>query len=150
MAALLGGRHMAAQIAYYMREVLAKCMMLLFVVVFLKLLRRTDLAGIAATLLLTGAFAGTGSGDPVIRVAVIGTGVAVVMVVLARFGLLALIAATLVTSILSEFPITYKVSAWYSTASFTALAIVMALAMFAFYTATANTRDPCARCWYAG
>ena len=69
-----------------------------------------------------------------------GTWVAMMMVVLARFGLLALIAANLVISILSEFPVTYKLSTWYSTASFTALAIVMALAMFAFYTATANTR----------
>ena len=75
-----------------------------------------------------------------IRASVMGTGTAVMMVVLARFGLLPLVAAALATAVLSEFPVTYKVSAWYSAASFTALAVVMALAIFGFYAATVTTR----------
>jgi hypothetical protein len=142
MAVLSGGRHLAAQLALYAGDVLTKSMTVLFLVFFLRLLlRRTDLAGIAATLLMTAAFAGSGSGDPVTRVALMGTGAAAMMIVLARFGFLTLLTAAFSASVLTEFPVTYKVSAWYSTASFTALAVVVALALFGFYAATAGTRE---------
>jgi hypothetical protein len=139
--ALLGGRHMAAQFPFYISDVLVKCMTVLFLVFLFKvLLRSTGLTVTAATLLMTAAFAGTGTGDPVIRTTLVLTGTALMMAGLARFGFLSFVVASLATSVLTEFPVTYRISAWYSTASFTALAVVIALAVFGFFAATVSTR----------
>jgi hypothetical protein len=138
---LLGGRHMAAHFTFYVSDLLTKCMTVLFLLFLLKvLLRRTELAVAAATLLLTAAFAGAATGDPLIRAALMLTGTGLMMTGLARFGFLAFTVAALATSILTEFPVTYRISAWYSTASFTALAVVIALTVFGFFAATVSTR----------
>jgi len=138
---LLGGRYMAAQFPFYVSDLLLKCMTVLFLVFLFKvLLRNTGLTVTAATLLMTAAFAGTGTGDPVLRAAVVLTGTALMMTGLTRFGFLSFAVASLATTVLTEIPITYRISAWYSTASFTALAVVIALAVFGFFAATVSTR----------
>jgi serine/threonine-protein kinase len=138
---LLGGRHMASQLSFYVSDLLTKSMTVLFLVFLLKvLLRNTGIAIIAATLLMTAAFAGTGTGDPVVRAAVMGTGTALMMTGLARFGFLPIVVGALATSMLVESPVTYRISAWYSSVSFTVLAITIALTLFGFFAATVSTR----------
>jgi hypothetical protein len=151
VTALLGGRHIVAQLALGVSDRLLQSMTVLFFVFLLRLvLRRTDLAGIATAVLLTAVFAGTGAGDPVIRTALMATGTGLMVAGLARFGFVTLVAAALTSVFLTEFPITYKVSAWYSAASFTALGLVMGLAIFAFYAATVTTRKSMGRLLDAG
>jgi hypothetical protein len=70
-----------------------------------------------------------------------GSGTALLVAGLARFGLLTITVGALATSILTGFPVTYRISAWYSTASFAALAVVAVLAIFGFFAATVSTRQ---------
>ncbi len=62
----------------------------------------------------------------------------VVMVVLMRFGLLALAAAFFVSRLFSRFPITLDFSTWYAAGSLLAMLAVIAVAGYAFHTALAG------------
>jgi hypothetical protein len=53
--------------------------------------------------------------------------------VMIRFGLLALVANFVVYSVLSNFPLTFQVSAWYSGISVTAILLIAAMAFYGFY-----------------
>jgi hypothetical protein len=144
--ALLGGRFMAAQFAFYLSDLLTKSMTVLFLLFLVKLLlRHTGVAVAVTSVLMTTAFAGTGTGDPVIRAVVMGSGTALLVTGLARFGLLTIAVGALGTSILIGFPVTYRISAWYSTASYAALAAVTALAVFGFFASTAGARPKLGR-----
>jgi hypothetical protein len=55
------------------------------------------------------------------------------VIILLRFGILALIADQLISQILFIFPITTQVSAWYSGIGLTGLVILLAFALYAFY-----------------
>ena len=99
-------------VSFYISDGLAGCMTVLFLVFLFKvLLRNTGLTVAAATLLMTAAFAGTGTGDPVIRAALVLTGTALMMTGLARFGFLSFVVASLATAVLTEFPVTYRFTA---------------------------------------
>jgi hypothetical protein len=60
--------------------------------------------------------------------------VGIIMFVLFRFGLLAFIASALFYSLLLAFPITAQFSAWYSKIGLTGLALLLAMALYAFHT----------------
>ena len=72
--------------------------------------------------------------DPLSRIA-LGSLVALGILVLLRFGLLPLVAATFVHWVLLYFPITSDFSAWYSGASLIALGTILALAVWSFRAA---------------
>jgi hypothetical protein len=63
---------------------------------------------------------------------------AIEVVILFRFGLVAYIAAMYVTNILVLLPLTLDLSAWYIGSSFFVLAVVAALAAWAFRTTLAG------------
>ena len=59
--------------------------------------------------------------------------VAATVFVLVRFGLLAVVASTLVHNLLFASPLTPDISAWYAGTSFSVVLMVLALAGFGFY-----------------
>lgn len=63
---------------------------------------------------------------------------ALLVFMLARFGVLALIVALSVSSTLQDFPLTTDFSAWYAGSSLFAIASVLVLTAYALYTALAG------------
>jgi len=64
--------------------------------------------------------------------------VAVQLVVLIRFGLVAAICASVIAGNLADQPITLDLSVWYSGTSVLVLALLLALVLFGFYTSLAG------------
>jgi serine/threonine protein kinase len=100
------------------------------------LLRREWVAGVAVIILMTipamfgerpvlGAIAG-----------IIVFGMA--LVILIRFGLLALVVALVLTNVLQAYPITGHFAEWYAAPTTLVFVLVLALAAFGFYTSTAG------------
>ena len=71
---------------------------------------------------------------------VYGAVTAALLVVLMRFGLLAVMAATFCMLLLSAFPVTSNLGAWYVEASYFALAIAAGMAIFGFITSLGGRR----------
>lgn len=60
------------------------------------------------------------------------------LVVLIRYGLLALVMALCTQGILEDFPLTAHLSAWYAEPTIFVFSIILAAAIFGFYTSTAG------------
>jgi serine/threonine-protein kinase len=60
------------------------------------------------------------------------------MLILIRFGLLAMVVMLALQNILGAYPLTAHVSAWYGEPTIFVLAVLFALALFGFYTSTAG------------
>jgi uncharacterized membrane protein len=56
------------------------------------------------------------------------------VIVMIRFGLLALVASDMVYEILQKFPLTTQGSAWYAGISLAGILLIAALTFYAFYT----------------
>jgi hypothetical protein len=65
---------------------------------------------------------------------------AATFILLARVGLIAAIAATLVANLLPQFPVTWPLTAWYSGIGLLGIALLGALAIAAFRIATTPAR----------
>jgi hypothetical protein len=106
----------------------------LFVLFLLRAMLRKEWAAAVAWVLLFSLFSAAASEfDPVATVgALIFSGLAVFVMI--RFGLLALVASFVVSSLLSNFPLTFQGSAWYSGISLTGILLIAAMAFYGFYT----------------
>jgi hypothetical protein len=62
----------------------------------------------------------------------------IAMVLLIRFGLLALLVAFTLRNMLSAYPLTAHVTAWYGEPTIFVYSVLLAIAIFAFYTSTAG------------
>ena len=113
------------------------CVFLLLV--FLKLMRHQMPALITVWIILT-AFATLVSQSTLIMVPLISVTTLLAVFVMRRFGLLALTTAAVVAHLLIFFPVTTELTAWYATDFTIALAISVALAAFAAYTAVGGAR----------
>jgi len=110
---------------------------LLFFFLLRTMLRRMWLA--AAAFIVVGALGGIGSGHGSLLDLVSGVLFgALTILILTRFGLLVLIAATLVDRSLRSFPLTADFSTWYAGSTLLAIASVLALTAYALYTALAG------------
>jgi hypothetical protein len=147
VTALLGGRHIVQQLVFYLDDAISKAMIVLFLIFVLRLVVRSG--GVATALCVTiMTFAAiswtppgvteTGSRDPVVLAVVIGTGAALVIFALTRFGLLTTVTAILTLSILTEFPVTADLSSWYFGTAITGLIAVLAMAAYSYHTAVAG------------
>jgi len=130
----LGARAIVAQIA--LASVLATFFWLgaLFVLFLLRTLLRKEWAAAVAWVLLFTGFAVADSGlDPVALVgSVIFFGLAVIVMI--RFGLLALVANFMVYDILQSFPLTLQGSSWYAGISLAGILLMAAITFYGFYT----------------
>jgi hypothetical protein len=62
------------------------------------------------------------------------------LVLLFRCGLLALVVALCMTNILEAFPLTSHFTAWYAESAVFVFSLILALALFGFYTSTAGKK----------
>ncbi len=100
------------------------------------LLRREWVAGVAVcTVMLIPAFFGERPLPDVIT-GIIVFGMA--LVILIRFGLLALVVALVLTNVLQAYPITGHFAEWYAEPTILVFVLILALAAFGFYTSTAG------------
>src|ERR1039457_6999783 len=112
---LLGGRHAASQLLYSVDYAVANSMALLFVLLVLRLMLRNVIAAAAASVLIfTLIIIGTGSGNPSLNAIGVALGATLLILMLMRYGLLALASAVLVYSVLTGFPVTTDLSSWYA------------------------------------
>jgi hypothetical protein len=131
---LLGARTIIADVALTVLWGPFFWLAFLFVLFLLRALLRKEWAAAVAWVLLFTFFSAAGSQfDPVdTGGTLIFSSLAVFVMI--HFGLLALVANLVVYSILSNFPLTFQVSAWYSGISVTAILLIAVMAFYGFYT----------------
>jgi serine/threonine protein kinase len=100
------------------------------------LLRREWVAGAALITLMTipAMFGETPILDMIASIIVFG----MALVILIRFGLLALVVALVLTNVLQAYPITGHFAEWYAEPTILVFVLILALAAFGFYTSTAG------------
>jgi hypothetical protein len=131
---LLGARTIIADVALTVLWGPFFWLAFLFVLFLLRAMLRKEWAAAVAWVLLLTFFSAAGSQfDPVDTVGTLIFSSLAVFVMI-RFGLLALVANLVVYSILSNFPLTFQVSAWYSGISVTAILLIAVMAFYGFYT----------------
>jgi serine/threonine protein kinase len=97
-------------------------------------LRKQWLAVLAALLILC--VPSLFATHPVLHVTFELISLSIGLIVLIRFGLLAVMAALWTFSLLFAYPLTVHLSAWYAGPTFFALFVILAVAIFGFYTST--------------
>jgi hypothetical protein len=108
-----------------------------FVFFLLRLLLRKEwLAAVALVTLMTlpVLFAENPVSNAIGSVVIFG----LALLILTRFGLLALAMALVLNNVLLAYPITGHLSAWYAEPTILVFVLILALALFSFYTSTAG------------
>lgn len=133
---LLGGRFTLAVVLQTFQRSLYHALLFLLIMVLLKrLLRRTWLAGVLATILIGLEFMPLGS-HPAVSWLTLGLGVVGVGVwALTQFGIVPIVVGGLVGTLLIQAPVTLDPTRWYADIGLFCLAIVAAIAIFGFVTA---------------
>jgi serine/threonine-protein kinase len=100
------------------------------------LLRREWVAGAAVIAVMTipAMFGATPILNAIASIIVFG----MALVILIRFGLLALVVALVLTNVLQAYPITGHFAEWYAEPTILVFGLILALAAFGFYTSTAG------------
>jgi hypothetical protein len=131
---LLGSRSVVAVAFWSVVSPVFFALAMLFILVLLRLLLRREWAAVALFVLILTAGEVLRSASPLLY------GIADVLAygatvwVVARFGLLALVVALQVTTILQWFPITTDLSAWYAGIGLTGVCLLLGLTFYGFYT----------------
>jgi len=113
------------------------CVFLLLL--FLRLMRREMLALITVWIILT-AFATLISKSSLISVPLISLTTFLAIFAMRRYGLLAITTASVLAHLLIFFPVTTDLTAWYAIDAAIAMAISLALTLFAAYTAVGGAK----------
>ncbi len=133
-AEFLGVRPIIAELSSQMNGAIAISLALLFVLFLLRvLLRRQWAAGVAFVVIFT-LLGALQSDAPVVigvRDLVANT---LIVIILVRFGLVALIASNVFEVFLGSFPLTSETSAWYAGIGFAGILVMIAMAGYGFYT----------------
>jgi serine/threonine-protein kinase len=134
---LLGVRPALGALLFYILFFLLFSLLIFFLLFLLRLLVRKDWIA-ALIVVLVGAGTNTSGEDAVptfLAAAVIWISI---VLVLKKFGLLALIVGFVVQNILSVFPTTSHMSRWYSSAGLAGIVVIALAAAYGFYTALAG------------
>jgi len=134
---LLGARDLAANLIDQSQGALGSTLVLLFLFFLLRVLLRRDWLA-AAVFTLIGMAVGLSSEIPAIGMPITAIYFLGALLVLLRFGLLAMIAVELAWSFLSSSALTVDPSRWYFGQSLVVLLLVAALAAWGFRTALAG------------
>jgi len=135
---LLGGRYCLGELLHFQVTAIAGGLSVLLLMLLLRfVLRKQSLA--AGTYVLYGAVVlSMGVGHPYVSWLIGALAATLVLLLLIRFGLLAIVGYTYVRLLLT-FPITSDLSAWYAgSATLLPLGVIVALAGYSFYLSTAG------------
>ncbi len=134
---LLGVRPALGALMFYTLFFLLYSLLIFFLLFLLRLALRKDWIA-ALVVVLVGAATNTGGDDPIptfIFAAVIWLSI---VLILKKFGLLALVVGLVVQNILAVFPTTSHLSRWYSSAGLAGIVVIALAAAYGFYTALAG------------
>ena len=129
--ALLGGQGIAVTIGTMLMNSLTNIFPLLVLLVFRIVVRRDWLAVVLFTAVFTQI--NTTINDGVMTYVFVAMVQMVSVLVVLRFGLLAMMTAQLVQQALIKFPVTTSLSEWYAPSGLVGLGIALGLAVVAFY-----------------
>ncbi len=130
----LGVRPIIAELSSRVNGAIAISLALLFVLFLLRvMLRRQWAAGVAFVIIFTllGALQSDAPAVIGVRDLIVNT---LTVIILVRFGLVALIASNVFGVFLGSFPLTSETSAWYAGIGFAGIVVMIAMACYGFYT----------------
>jgi hypothetical protein len=111
---------------------------LFFIFFLVRLLVRNQWVAVAAIVLVFAVPAAYGTENPVLHAVENALVFGTALLLLVRFGLLALLVALCVNNVLQAYPLTGHFAEWYAQPTILVYVLVTALAVFGFYTATAG------------
>jgi len=123
-------------------ETLITAFIFSFIVLFLGLLLRRKWLGVAAVLLINVGLAilqGFANNTSTAETVATIVGLSLIVLAVARFGVVAMISLTWFTDIFNR-PVTTEISAWYAGEFVMYVLVLIALAVFGFYTSTAGQK----------
>jgi len=134
MRLLLGGRHIVSGTLGMLIGSIFTGLVVLFLIFLLRLLLKNQWAAAAVFLLVMTASDALPSETPLLIAPFLAIAWVLLVLVLMRFGLVAAITAFFVNTVLTAFPITTQTSAWYAGIGLSALVVITAVTLYAFYT----------------
>jgi Protein kinase domain len=132
---LLGLRRMASALLLNVSGCAFLALTYFFIFFLLRLVLRKQWLAVLVTLLLV-SVPWLFREQPVLNVAYQLSYWGILLLLLIRFGLLALMVALCVFSFLFAYPLTTHLSAWYAGSTFFAMLVILGAALFGFYTST--------------
>ena len=137
-AALIGGRRMVGESLFLIDDALYKALGILFLIFLARtVLKKQWLAAGVITLLLAGILA-LNEPSPLIGWPVNIVFFGVMVLVLMRYGLLALVVGMFLSIFIGSFPLGTNFSAWYASQIVYTVAVVLVVALFGFRSALAG------------
>ena len=132
-SALLGVRPAISLVLLYVLVFVVWALAIFFFLFLLRLLLKRDWLA-AIVLVLIGAGTNQGGEYPIVTFALLGIIWLSILLVLRRFGMLALVVGLVVQNVLTVFPTTSHFSRWYASAGLTGIVVILGLAIYGFYT----------------
>jgi len=136
-ATLLGVRPALGALLFYMLFFLLYSLLIFFLIFLLRLALRRDWI-VALVVVLLGAGTNSGGEYPISTFIFAAFIWGSIVIVLRKFGLLALIVGFVVQNVLVVFPTTSHLSRWYSSAGLAGIVVIALAAVYGFYTALAG------------
>jgi serine/threonine-protein kinase len=134
---LLGVRPALGALLFYILFFVLDSLLIFFLLFLLRLILRKDWIA-ALVLVLVGAATDTGGEYPVATFVFAAVIWASVVMILKKFGLLALVVGFVVQNVLIVFPTTAHFSRWYANAGLAGIVVIALAAAYGFYTALAG------------
>ena len=138
-SALLGVRPALGALLLYILFFVLYSLLIFFLIFILRLALRRDWIA-ALVVIVLGAATNTSGEYPIATFIFAAIIWASIVLILRRFGLLALIVGLVVQNILVVFPTTSHLSRWYSSAGLAGMVVIAAAAFYGFYTALGGQR----------
>jgi hypothetical protein len=134
---LLGVRPALGALLFYILFFVLYSLLIFFLLFLLRLILRKDWIA-ALVLVLVGAGTNTGGEYPVATFIFVAFIWVSIVLVLKKFGLLALVVGSVVQNVLIVFPTTSHLSRWYSNAGLAGIVVIALAAAYGFYTSLAG------------
>jgi serine/threonine-protein kinase len=129
-----GGSSAISQLCFFGARALINGLAFLFLFLVLRVLLRKDWIATAVFIVVTSVPNIAGAETRWVNAPFVVLTVATLLVLLTRFGLLAVVISFFVQNVFNVFPITLRPSAWYSSIGFAALVVVALLTLYGFHT----------------
>ena len=136
-SALLGVRHAIGLLFYYVLAFVLYALLIFFFLFLLRLILKRDWLA-AIIVVLIGASTNQGGEYPFVTFAFLGLIWLSILMVLKRFGVLALVVGLVVQNVLVVFPTTSHLYRWYASAGLAGILVILGLAIYGFYTGLAD------------
>lgn len=136
-SALLGVRAAIGLLFYYVLTFVLYALLIFFFLFLLRLILKRDWLA-AIIVVLIGASTNQGGEYPFVTFAFLGLIWLSILMVLKRFGVLALVVGLVVQNVLVVFPTTSHLYRWYASAGLAGILVILGLAIYGFYTGLAG------------